>query len=88
MVSVGKINRAFEGCACPMGVLNREFLKKLDLTKNEIALIDREVASSISAGVWMHKSMPSCANPPNFHSDCATTTNSMQATIGFIYSGG
>jgi CO dehydrogenase maturation factor len=42
MVSIGKINRAFEGCACPMGVLNREFLKKLDLDKNEIALIDME----------------------------------------------
>ncbi|MGD9368928.1 MAG: hypothetical protein PVH87_24705 [Desulfobacteraceae bacterium] len=42
MVSIGKINRAFEGCACPMGVLNREFLKKLDLGKRELAFIDME----------------------------------------------
>ncbi len=42
MVSIGKINRAFEGCACPMGVLNREFLKKLDLNGNEVAFIDME----------------------------------------------
>jgi CO dehydrogenase maturation factor len=42
MVSIGKINRAFEGCACPMGVLNREFLKKLNLGENEIAFIDME----------------------------------------------
>jgi len=42
LVSIGKILQAFEGCACPMGVLNREFLKKLRLSKNEIAIIDME----------------------------------------------
>lgn len=42
LVSIGKILQALEGCACPMGVLSREFLKKLRLTKNEIALIDME----------------------------------------------
>lgn len=42
MVSIGKINRAFEGCACPMGVFNRELLKKLHLGQNDIALIDME----------------------------------------------
>jgi len=42
LVGIGKILHAFEGCACPMGVLNREFLKKLQLSKNEIALIDME----------------------------------------------
>jgi CO dehydrogenase maturation factor len=42
LVSIGKITHAFEGCACPMGVLNREFLKKLDLGEKEIALIDME----------------------------------------------
>ena len=42
LVSIGKILQALEGCACPMGVLNREFLKKLHLRKNEIAIIDME----------------------------------------------
>ena len=42
LVSIGKILQALEGCACPMGVLNREFLKKLRLSKNEIAIIDME----------------------------------------------
>jgi len=42
LLSIGKILQAFEGCACPMGVLNREFLKKLRLKKNEIAIIDME----------------------------------------------
>jgi len=31
MVAIGKILQSLEGCACPMGVLSREFLKKLDL---------------------------------------------------------
>ena len=42
LVSIGKILQALEGCACPMGVLSREFLKKLRLGENEIAIIDME----------------------------------------------
>jgi len=42
LVSIGKILQALEGCACPMGVLNREFLKKLRLAEKEIAIIDME----------------------------------------------
>ncbi|MEJ2099394.1 MAG: hypothetical protein P8X68_05385 [Desulfobacterales bacterium] len=42
LVSIGKILQSLEGCACPMGALCREFLKKLRLTENEIALIDME----------------------------------------------
>ena len=42
LMSIGKILQAYEGCACPMGVLSREFLKKLRLNENEIALVDME----------------------------------------------
>jgi CO dehydrogenase maturation factor len=42
LVSIGKILQALEGCACPIGVLSREFLKKLHLEDNEIAIIDME----------------------------------------------
>jgi len=42
LVSIGKILQSLEGCACPMGVLNREFLKKLRLVGNEIAMVDME----------------------------------------------
>ncbi len=42
LVSIGKILQAFEGCACPMGVLSREFLKKLCLNSDEIAFVDME----------------------------------------------
>jgi CO dehydrogenase maturation factor len=42
MVSIGKILQALEGCACPMGALSREFLNKLRLDENEIAIVDME----------------------------------------------
>jgi len=42
LVAVGKIHQALEGCACPMGVLTREFLKRLDLAEDEIAIVDME----------------------------------------------
>jgi CO dehydrogenase maturation factor len=42
LVSIGKILQSLEGCACPMGVLSREFLKKLDLQEDEIAIVDME----------------------------------------------
>jgi CO dehydrogenase maturation factor len=42
LVSIGKILQALEGCACPMGVLCREFLKKLVLDDHQIAIVDME----------------------------------------------
>jgi len=39
---VGKIHQSLEGCACPMGVLTREFLKRLHLAENEVAVVDME----------------------------------------------
>ena len=42
LVVTGKIDRSFEGCACPMGVVVKEFLKKLEMEKDEIALVDME----------------------------------------------
>lgn len=41
-VSIGKILQSLEGCACPMGVLSREFLGKLVLNDNQIAIVDME----------------------------------------------
>ena len=42
LVTIGKILQSLEGCACPMGVLSREFLAKLKLDKDEVAIIDME----------------------------------------------
>jgi CO dehydrogenase maturation factor len=42
LVAIGKILQSLEGCACPMGVLSREFLKKLALEADELAIVDME----------------------------------------------
>jgi CO dehydrogenase maturation factor len=42
LVNIGKILRSLEGCACPMGVLSREFLAKLSLDRDEVAIVDME----------------------------------------------
>jgi len=42
MVNIGKILMSLEGCACPMGIVSRSFLKKLHLEADEIAIVDLE----------------------------------------------
>ncbi len=42
LVTTGKINQSLEGCACPLGIVTREFLGKLDLSADEVALVDME----------------------------------------------
>ena len=42
LVVVGKILVALEGCACPMGIVSRSFLKQLRLEPDEVAIIDLE----------------------------------------------
>ncbi|MBX6423114.1 P-loop NTPase [Thermosulfurimonas sp. F29] len=42
LVVVGKVARAREGCACPMGVVAREFLRRLETPPGEIVLVDTE----------------------------------------------
>jgi CO dehydrogenase maturation factor len=42
LVAIGKILQSLEGCACPMGVLSREFLKKLALQEDELAIVNME----------------------------------------------
>ena len=42
LATVGKIHDALEGCACPMGAVSREFLRKLRLNNNEVAIVDME----------------------------------------------
>jgi CO dehydrogenase maturation factor len=42
LVIVGKILMALEGCACPMSIVSRSFLKKLRLEPDEVAIVDLE----------------------------------------------
>lgn len=42
LIATGKIHQALEGCACPMGVVTREFLKKFQVAQDEVLLVDME----------------------------------------------
>ena len=42
LLQIGKVKHYGEGCACPMGVLSKDFLTHLALTKKDFAIIDTE----------------------------------------------
>jgi len=42
LINIGKILMALEGCACPMGIVSRSFLKKISLEPDEVAVVDLE----------------------------------------------
>lgn len=42
LMVVGKIHTHGEGCACPMGVLSKSVLSKLDVKKDEVVVVDTE----------------------------------------------
>ena len=42
LMVIGKIHAHGEGCACPMGVLSKTVLSKLDVKENEIVIVDTE----------------------------------------------
>ncbi len=42
LINIGKILMSLEGCACPMGIVSRSFLKKLRLAADEVAIVDLE----------------------------------------------
>ena len=42
LIAAGKIHQALEGCACPIGALTREFLKRLERAEDEIVVVDTE----------------------------------------------
>ncbi|AEE15001.1 cobyrinic acid ac-diamide synthase [Thermodesulfobium narugense DSM 14796] len=41
-IQTGKIEHGMEGCACPMGAVTREFLKKLKVKDSQYVLVDTE----------------------------------------------
>jgi len=69
LVSIGKILQALEGCACPMGVLSREFLKKLRLARNAVAIIDMEAGvEHFGRGIDQHIDQILLVVEPSFES--------------------
>jgi CO dehydrogenase maturation factor len=84
LVCIGKILQSLEGCACPMGVLSREFLKKLSLEKNEIAVVDMEAGvEHFGRGVETSIDSVLMVVEPSFESvQLAERINSLSAGIG------
>jgi CO dehydrogenase maturation factor len=84
LVSIGKILQSLEGCACPMGVLSREFLKKLSLEKDQIAVVDMEAGvEHFGRGVETSIDCVLIAVEPSFESlQLAERINSLSGGIG------
>ena len=84
LVSVGKIIQSLEGCACPMGVLSREFLKKLRLKDKEIMIVDMEAGvEHFGRGVETSIEAVLIVVEPSFESlELAQRMNGLAASIG------
>jgi len=84
LVCIGKILQSLEGCACPMGVLSREFLKKLSLEKDQIAVVDMEAGvEHFGRGVETSIDSVLMVVEPSFESlQLAERINSLSAGIG------
>ena len=84
LVSVGKILQSLEGCACPMGVLSREFLKKLRLKDNEVMIVDMEAGvEHFGRGTETSIEGVLIVVEPSFESlELAQKMNSLAAGIG------
>lgn len=42
LLQIGKVKHYGEGCACPMGVLSKDFLNHLTLSPKDVAIVDTE----------------------------------------------
>ena len=84
LVCIGKILQSLEGCACPMGVLSREFLKRLRLQEDEVALIDMEAGiEHFGRGVETSVDSVLIVTEPSFDSlELAKKINSLAAEVG------
>ena len=84
LVAIGKILQSLEGCACPMGVLSREFLKKLSLKEGELVIVDTEAGiEHFGRGVETSIDRVLIVVEPSFESiQLAERINSLSAGIG------
>jgi CO dehydrogenase maturation factor len=84
LVCIGKILQSLEGCACPMGVLSREFLKKLSLGENEIVVVDMEAGvEHFGRGVETSIDSVLIVVEPSFEAlQLAERVNSLSSGIG------
>ncbi len=84
LVCIGKILQSLEGCACPMGALSREFLKRLRLQEDEVAIIDMEAGiEHFGRGVEASIDSVLIVTEPSFDSlELAEKINTLAAEVG------
>jgi CO dehydrogenase maturation factor len=84
LVCIGKILQSLEGCACPMGALSREFLKRLSLQKDEVAVVDMEAGiEHFGRGVETSIDSVLIVTEPSFDSvELAEKMNTLAAEVG------
>jgi len=84
LVCIGKILQSLEGCACPMGALSREFLKRLHLQDDEVAVIDMEAGiEHFGRGVETSIDSVLIVVEPSFDSlELAEKINALAAEVG------
>jgi len=84
LVGIGKILQSLERCACPMGVLCREFLREPYLKDDEVAIVDIEVGVE-HFGRDVETSIDSVlivVEPSFEYLELAAKVNSLAAEIG------
>jgi CO dehydrogenase maturation factor len=84
LVCVGKILQSLEGCACPMGALSREFLNRLWLQEDEVALVDTEAGiEHFGRGVETGVDTVVAVTEPSFDSiELAVKIGTLAAEVG------
>jgi CO dehydrogenase maturation factor len=84
LVCIGKILQSLEGCACPMGALGREFLKRLSLQEDEVAVVDMEAGiEHFGRGVDTSIDSVLIVTEPSFDSlELAQKINALAVEIG------
>lgn len=89
LVATGKIHQALEGCACPMGAVTREFLKKLELAPDEVALVDLEAGiEHFGRGVEASVDWVICVVEPSLESiSLAAKIMDLTRTAGALFKG-
>ena len=69
LMVIGKINQALEGCACVMGSIVKDFMRKLILKENEIVIVDTEAGvEHFGRGLEQHVDTVLLLVEPSFES--------------------
>jgi CO dehydrogenase maturation factor len=69
LLQIGKVKHYGEGCACPMGVLSKDFLNHLTLDPKDITLIDTEAGvEHLGRGLATSVDLILCVIDPSYES--------------------